>query len=261
MVKKLIVFDIDGTLINECNKVLSSTKKAIAALNIAGHDTVIATGRNAAMAKPIIDELNFHQYIVCNGAEAFSKHESIFKNPLNHKAVHRLLKLADELDHPIVYETAHNILRRSKIADSRIIDGMKYVGASVPEYDESERFHLDNELTQLLLFNDEASEPLYLSGDFPEFRFVRWYMSGVDVLPANGSKFETITHFSQYKNYQMKDVITFGDGNNDIEMIEGAGIGVAMGNAVPAAKEVSDIVTDSNNEDGIYKALKKLSLI
>lgn len=261
MVKKLIIFDIDGTLINDHLEILDSSKEAIKILRAAGHDTAIATGRNALMSREIIENLDFHQYIVCNGAEAFSNHETIYKNPLDKEALYRLIELADRENHPVVYETAHEFLRRSSEIGDRIKHGMKFVGQSVPAYDESGRFHIENELTQLLLFNNEAEEHLYNNGAFPEFRFVRWYEDAVDVLPADGSKAETIAHFAEHKGYKPEDVVAFGDGNNDAEMIREAGIGVAMDNAVPKVKDAADLITDSNNEDGIYKALKKLDLI
>lgn len=58
-----------------------------------------------------------------------------------------------------------------------------------------------------------------------------------------------------------EDVITFGDANNDIEMLETAGVGVAMGNANPEIKEIADVVTATNNQDGIWQALRELSLV
>ncbi|NRG48280.1 HAD hydrolase family protein, partial [Bacillus sp. CRN 9] len=59
----------------------------------------------------------------------------------------------------------------------------------------------------------------------------------------------------------LEDVYAFGDGLNDIEMLEASGTGVAMGNAFDVVKEAADIVTDHVNEDGIWKGLKQLNLI
>lgn len=59
----------------------------------------------------------------------------------------------------------------------------------------------------------------------------------------------------------IKDTIAFGDGRNDIEMLETAGLGIAMGNAVDEAKAVADYVTARIEDDGIQKALKKFKLI
>lgn len=249
-------------MLTDKKEVLDSTRKALRILREEGHDTVIATGRNAMMSQEVFDTLDFHQYIVCNGAEAFVNHESIYKNPLNEEALARLLEIADYNQHSVVYETAHELIRRSSEIGDRVKEGMKFVGQDVPTYDESKTFHLDRSLIQLLLFIDsKEKEELYLNQNLNEFRFVRWHENAVDVLPANGSKAETISYLAKHKGFDKEDVITFGDGNNDIEMTQNAGIGVAMGNAVPKVKEVADLVTDTNEQDGIYKALKELDLI
>lgn len=260
MTKKFIFFDIDGTLLDDKKEVLDSTRKALRAVREAGHETAIATGRNAYMASEIIKDLEFNHYIVCNGAEAFYNNETAYRNPLDVESLQHLFKIADEQNHHLIYQTAYKFYRRSKEINDRIVEGMKYVGHPAPDYDESRRFHLDNDLIQLLLFINEDENIEHYHEKFPNFRFVRWYENAVDILPANGSKFETIKILAQSQGFKKEDIITIGDGNNDFEMILKAHHGIAMGNAVDAVKEVADYVTDTNNDDGIYKALKRLDL-
>ena len=261
MDKKFIFFDIDGTLLDDNKEVLDSTRETLKSLSAAGHDLAIATGRNALMAAEVIKDLAFNHYIVCNGAEAFYNHETAYKNPLDQGALHRLIERADAESHPLVYETAHEIFRRSKEVNPRVANGMKYVGHEIPAYDDTERFHVDHELIQLLLFIDDEDSELYRQAEFPEFRFVRWYEEAVDVLPATGSKYETIKILAEQKGYDHEDIITVGDGNNDFEMIKKSGYGIAMANGEPHVREVADLVTNTNNDNGIYKAFKRLDLI
>ena len=63
------------------------------------------------------------------------------------------------------------------------------------------------------------------------------------------------------KHYQINlgEVMAFGDGNNDIDMLKHVGVGVVMGNANDLVKAASDFVTDTINDDGIFKALKNLN--
>src|SRR5699024_4052181 len=82
---------------------------------------------------------------------------------------------------------------------------------------------------------------VYRQADFPEFRFVRWYEKAVDVLPATGSKYETISILAEQKGYEHEDIITVGDGNNDFEMIQKSGYGIAMANGEPRVKEVATL--------------------
>jgi hypothetical protein len=259
MEKKFLFFDIDGTLLTDDKVILDSTKEAIKKLHEQGHETAIATGRNAKMAKEIIDELGMKNYIVCNGAAGYFHEERAYFNPLDKAAFQRLLKVADANGHQVVYETAHEVKRRDQEAGTRMKEGMKFVGYEVPEYDRE--FHKENDLTQLLLFYNEEEKDLYENGQFPEFRFVRWYKDGVDVLPANGSKYETIIKVAESKGFKKEDIIAFGDGLNDYEMISNVGMGIAMGNAEEIVKEVAEMVTHTNNNHGISLALKELTLI
>lgn len=259
MEKKIIFFDIDGTLLTDDKTILDSTKKAIKKLQDQGHETAIATGRNAKMSKDIIDELNMKNYVVCNGAAGYFHNERAYFNPLNKEAFERFMKTADSNEHQIVYETAHELKRRSKQTDNRIENGMQSVGYEVPDYDRG--FYKHHELTQALVFYNEEERHLYEDGQFPEFRFVRWYESGVDVLPENGSKYETIIRLSESKGFKKENIIAFGDGLNDYEMISNVGIGIAMGNAKNSIKQVAEKITDTNNNGGIHLALKELALI
>lgn len=259
MNKKMIYFDIDGTLLTDSKTILDSTREAIARLQENGHEVAIATGRNAKMAKELIDELNLPNYIVCNGAAGFFHHKQVFANPLDKKALERLILVADANNHQIIYETAKDLKRRSEEISQAVESGMKHVGFDVPDVETD--FHKQHDLTQALIFYSENDRHLYEDGQFPEFRFVRWYESGVDILPADGSKYETIFKLSTDKGFKKEDVIAFGDGLNDYEMIGNVGMGVAMGNAVPSVKQVAEMVTDTNNNDGIFKALKELKLI
>lgn len=259
MNKKMIYFDIDGTLLTDEKTILDSTREAIAQLQENGHEVAIATGRNAKMAKDLIDELNLPNYIVCNGAAGFFHHKQVYTNPLDKNALDRLILVADANHHQMIYETAKDLKRRSEEISEAVESGMQYVGFAVPEVETE--FYKQHDLTQALIFYSENERHLYEDGQFPEFRFVRWYEAGVDILPADGSKYETIFKLSTEKGFEKKDIIAFGDGLNDYEMIGNVGMGVAMGNAVPIVKEVAEMVTDTNNNDGIFKALKELKLI
>lgn len=259
MTKKMIFFDIDGTLLTDEKTILSSTREAIKTLQENGHEVAIATGRNALMAKELIDELNVPNYIVCNGAAGFFHHEEVYSNPLDKQALERLIKVADKHDHQLIYETAKELKRRSEKVSEEVSSGMKHVGFPVPDVDRS--FYENHDLTQALIFYSGKESHLYEEGQFPEFRFVRWYEAGVDILPADGSKFETIAKMAALKGFEKEDVIAFGDGLNDYEMIANVGLGISMGNGESIVREVADMVTASNNDDGIYKALKELELI
>lgn len=82
----------------------------------------------------------------------------------------------------------------------------------------------------------------------------------LEVIPSQINKGQGIRSICEVLGIEPKQVIAFGDAENDIPMLQAAGIGVAMGNAADAVKAAADYVTDSNNEDGIAAALKALSV-
>ncbi|EUJ55190.1 hypothetical protein MCOL2_09531 [Listeria fleischmannii FSL S10-1203] len=102
---------------------------------------------------------------------------------------------------------------------------------------------------------------LFTKKNFPQYRFLRWHDVSVDVCPANGSKAKGIRELIKKLGFQMEDTYAFGDGLNDIDMLQEVGCGIAMGNGREEVKQVADYVTDSVDEDGIMKALKHFRLL
>ena len=90
---------------------------------------------------------------------------------------------------------------------------------------------------------------------------VRWNDAFVDVLPEGGGKTEGIACVLEALGLTREQSIAFGDGGNDVEMLQYAGIGVAMGNACPEAKAAADYVTDDILADGLANGLRHFGLI
>jgi Cof subfamily protein (haloacid dehalogenase superfamily) len=135
---------------------------------------------------------------------------------------------------------------------------MHSFGAQLPELDMD--FPEEKEVYQALAFYGKEYEHFF-DEKYSKLRFVRWHENSVDVVPKEGSKAATILCVAEQLGIAQEDVICFGDGQNDREMLTAAGVGVAMGNAVPEIQQVADMVTASNDEDGIWLALKELQLI
>ena len=95
----------------------------------------------------------------------------------------------------------------------------------------------------------------------PDCDFQRSNPYIVDIVPKGGSKLRGIQFFLAEQGLALSEAMAFGDHLNDIEMLQGVGVGVSMGNGTPETKAAADFVTDSNNEDGIEKALRHFNLI
>lgn len=105
------------------------------------------------------------------------------------------------------------------------------------------------------------SEKEKLKQKLPSCDFKRSNAYSVDIVPKKGSKMKGIHEFLAYEGIAIEEAMAFGDHENDIEMLKGVGIGVAMGNAQQVAKTAANYVTVSNNEDGIAQALKHYGII
>lgn len=254
---KIVFFDIDGTLLDHDKNLPISTKEAIRSLKENGVFVAIATGRAPFMFESLRKELDIDSFVSFNGQYVVFEGETIYQNPLNSQKLEQLYLNASEKAHPIVF--MNHMTMKSSVKHHDFID--KSLGSlkfAHPEYDGL--FYVDRDLYQSLLFCEEGEERHYRE-TYPEFTFIRWHPYSVDILPSGGSKAEGIKKMIERLGFKEEDVYAFGDGLNDFEMLEEAGTGVAMGNAVPELKELADMVTRDVAEDGIWHGLKQLKLI
>lgn len=92
-------------------------------------------------------------------------------------------------------------------------------------------------------------------------RITAWWTRAADITPANGNKGVGVRKILDYYHLDKENAIAFGDGTNDIEMLEAVGTGVAMGNATDDVKTVADAICGHVAEDGIYHYCKEQGLI
>lgn len=256
-VKKIAFFDIDGTLLDRNKQLPHLTKEALAKLKENEVFVAIATGRAPFMFENLRKELDIDSFVSFNGQYVVFENEVIYKNPLDTKEIENLYTYSMEMNHPMVFMDEK--VMKASVADNEYIElcikGLKFPYPSVDE-----DYFQDNEVFQSLIFCEEQDDALYET-NFPNSRFVRWHRFSTDVLPAGGSKAEGIKLMAERLGFNMKDVYAFGDGLNDIEMLQTVGTGVAMGNAAEQVKTAADVTTTSVDDDGIWNALKKLKLI
>lgn len=109
-------------------------------------------------------------------------------------------------------------------------------------------------------FVDKTEEAL-LSEKLEGCDFARWHPEGVNILRKGGSKKEGIRKFMEVYDLKREEIMAVGDGDNDFEMIEYAGTGVAMGNGTDLAKKAADYITSDIDSEGIKNALEHFTLI
>lgn len=258
MTRKLIFFDIDGTLLNDDKELPIKTVEAIEALKAKGHIVAIATGRGPFMYQDIREKLDIDTYVSYNGSYVVYEGTPIYTSPLDKRALLQLETEGHERQHPMMFMD-HKDMKQNVKDHASINESMATLKLTfTPDYDPS--YHADRDLYQALFFVDDEELKLY-DQRFPEFEFVRWHPLSVDILPKGGSKWRGIKQLIEHVAIDPSDVYAFGDGLNDVEMLEHIHNSVAMGNGCPEAKQVADFVTTDVNEDGLYLGIKEMGLL
>ncbi|WP_047979810.1 Cof-type HAD-IIB family hydrolase [Ornithinibacillus contaminans] len=255
--QSVLFFDIDGTLLDHNKELPNSTKEAIQQLKAKGHVVAIATGRGPFMYKRLREELGIDTYVSYNGQYVVVKGEVAYKNPLHRPSLEKLTNDALKNNHPVVYMSP-TVMRSNVPEHAFITESISTLKMEMPSHDPL--YYQDNDIFQTLLFCEEGEEKQYEEA-FPAFDFVRWHPLSVDVLPKGGSKAQGIEQAMQKLQFAKEHQYAFGDGLNDIEMLESVTNSVAMGNAEEIVKSHAKYVTKPVDQDGIYHGLKMLGLL
>jgi Cof subfamily protein (haloacid dehalogenase superfamily) len=257
MKRKIVFFDIDGTLMDGDKKVPESTKQAIQQL--ADQDTfiAIATGRAPFMFTSLLSELNIDSFVSFNGQYVVHRNEVVLKNPLNREQLTVLEEKAKANKHPMVF-LDHLEMKANEKDHSHIRKSLTDLKLEYPEVDS--QFYQNREIYQALVFCKQQDEHCY-NGKHPDFDFIRWHDFSMDVIPTGGSKAKGVERLLDHLSMNREDAIAFGDALNDIEMLKYVGTGIAMGNAMEEAKAAADYITKDVSDNGILYGLKAAGLL
>lgn len=254
---KILFIDVDGTLYDTNKTLPESAKTAIMEAKQKGHIVAISTGRAPFMIEPILKELEIDSYVCFNGQFVVLKGEVIHTGAIEKEYLGEVTRFAGERSHPLVYLDENKMV--SSIEEHPDVEtGISSLKFPYPEVDET--FFENHPVYQTLIFCTEE-EQLQYEQSFPHLKFVRWHPVSCDVLPEGGSKAKGMQVMLDRIGLTMDDAIAFGDGLNDVEMLDAAGIGVAMGNALPEVKKRADFVAEHVNSGGLAKAMRELNLI
>lgn len=254
---KLLLLDIDGTLLDSHKKLPASAKEALEQARLNGHDLAIATGRGPFMITTILEELKIDTYITFNGQYISHKNEIVHKQAIDAEMLKEILEYAEQRDHPIVFMNEEKMVSSIDFHPD-IEESIQTLKIPHPEIEED--FHLNHEVYQALVFCAKEEEQQYHEA-FKEVDFVRWHRVSCDISPKGGTKASGIKHLIRATGHSIEDTIAFGDGLNDLDMMDVAGFSVAMANGHEETKKRASYVTDHVDNDGLAKAFKHLNLI
>jgi len=252
---KIVFFDIDGTLLNTRRELPPSTIQAVRGLQDRGVETVIATGRTPANFAHIREQLGIESYISLNGSYVVREGEVLANQMLQLEYIERLNTLSTEYGHALGWIGTEEL---GLYADHPQVSAiLEMYGMKMPV---NPQFYKQCEVYQGMLFCPEEEISPYVQG-VPDLQFVRFDEYAVDVVRNNLNKAVGIEHYLKATGIAPDSCIAFGDGLNDIEMLQGVGLGIAMGQAKEIVKHAAKRVTRSVDEDGIALALHELGLI
>ena len=285
---KLIAIDLDGTLLNSYGVITENTKKIIKKVEEQGVNIILASGRPIDSIRAIANEIESKKYFIAgNGAIVYDieKDEIIYENCLKKQKVLEIIKICEEnsigysiytekeilttaLKYNVLYYHKENLKKpEDKKTKISIIQNMeeyikndntsRYLKITVCDED---KIVFDSIIRKLRNLKDvEVLDVSHMARKTikqgTEEIAVEYYYT--EISRKNVDKWNAIEFLAKKLEIESKDIMAIGDNINDKQMIENAGLGVAMGQSTPVITNVANEVTSGNNEEGVAKILQK----
>ncbi len=257
---KAIFFDIDGTLLSHTTKSVSvSTKEALHLLKQKGIYTFVASGRHISEMKDLpLDDLKFTDYITLNGQYCFNNDGIIYDLAIDQNDINNMIHYIDKYPFPCIF--VEDELMYINYHNKAVQIVQDAISTPLPDINDLHRgYH--HKIYQMIPYDIDKNKEKEILKLMPHCKSTRWHDLAIDLIPKNGGKQNGIQQVLNYYGIKQNETMAFGDGDNDIDMLEFVEIAIAMGNATDKVKEVSDYITDDVDHDGIYNALKKYKII
>ncbi len=265
---RLLVVDIDGTLLGKEGVISDEDRAALAAAQQAGVKVCLSTGRASQGCRWIVDELSLDGYhIFFDGALVLGPNGELYAEPLARGVVKEVvdfvrkndiyLELYSATDYFVEWENWATEIHRSYFKlEPMVVDfaklrgGEKFVKGGLITRDDEEKAKAQsfrNRFDRSLRFS-AARSPAYPGVEF------------INVLAPDVSKGKALTALASHLGVPLSEVMAIGDGTNDISLLSIAGLAVAMGNAPDEVKAVAHRVTDEVGKSGVAAAVNEFLL-
>lgn len=281
---KLIVSDMDGTLLNEKMEVSDRNIQAIKDAQNAGIEFLIATGRGLSEAEPFLRNQVHPGYITLNGAEVFdNKGEMISSNPISAESQNKVVDYFHKYD--IYFEVVTNKGIFSNDREARVNNLANLLVKLNPGTSFKQALRDTQERVKMMpmnfvdsydhIFNDQSFKIMKLIGfnehqhkvlapmkkeitkNIKDVVVTSSSPNNVEINSVDAQKGIALLQYAKKRNISPDEIMAIGDNLNDYSMIRDAGVGVAMKNAIPAIKEIAQIETDNNANDGVAQIIEK----
>lgn len=256
--RHLIALDLDGTLLPKNQDISLRTKQALQKAKKAGHIVMIATGRPYRASKRYYNELNLTTPIInFNGASVhhpLDPHYPQINEKIDLNTSLAIIQLCNEVgveNMMVEMNDAFYMKHKSGFFAHFLTDGLEPLAVGKLE-------ELINTAPTAILVEPKIEQihalKEALDQSNSETTLQRWWKGDISILeiaPNHVTKATALETVASHYNVKPEHIIAFGDEENDLEMINYAGQGIAMANAIPSLKELATHVTKSNEEDGI----------
>ncbi|TFD99884.1 Cof-type HAD-IIB family hydrolase [Jeotgalibacillus sp. R-1-5s-1] len=241
---KLIALDMDGTLLRDDHSVSDENRAAIKSAQDQGVSVMISTGRPLVYCQEIVESLGLATYLITvNGSEIWDQHLNLIdRTKIDSSHIEFMYNLAQKHNTNYWSSTVEGVWNKRTSFPENIHDyqWLKF-GFNIE----------DDEIRETIRKELESRKVLEITNSSP---------TNIEVNAAGINKAAAIRKVCDRLNITMDSVMAVGDSLNDLAMIRESGIGVAMGNAQDAVKDEADWVTDTNEHDGVAKAIRKFVL-
>lgn len=261
---KLIAIDMDGTLLNSNKEISDRTIQAITKAKNKGINVVLATGRILSSAQIYADRLNLNSHILaCNGAIICDGDKNVVHSvPMGLEAVEKVISLGEKYktyfhfynekslySNQYVQEVVDYYSERDQKIDFNIFKDYNEI-AMDKELNIYKFLFIDNDLDKLSILRSELDQ-------VEDLGITKSWSNNIEVMNKDVSKGLGLKHLCNLLNISSQQVIAIGDNENDISMIDFAGLGVAMGNGSDIVKSRANYITSTNDEDGVANVIEK----
>jgi len=276
VMKNLVFFDVDGTLVTRNNHIPKSTIQAIKQLKQNDVLPVIATGRAPVLIREIANKLKIDSYIAMNGQYIVYQGDVIYENPIDMTLVDKLVEFATEQQDGMILSTRDEIIANSVISltdRGRLFTFLKGIVGLIPDRIQlyfwermmkntpAKEDYADKDIFMMNINADQEEEVAYRKKFDDHLTFTRANERSMDIINKGVSKAKGAQKLMTKLDIPKQQTYAFGDGLNDLELMQFVGTGVAMENGFEELKAASDFITTSVFDDGIANGLKKLKLI
>lgn len=265
---KLVAIDMDGTLLNSKKELLEETKQYFKDFHKKETETllVLCTGRPETGIRPYLKDLGYleenHYIISQNGANIYESRtgKRVMDAFLDSAAIQKWIELGKKHGISVMGAGVDYYYCFDQEPTEWMEFDVKLVSGKLKRIPTKESLNTD--FYKILLMGDEEQlnefETYIPEAWRDEFYVVRSQKYLVEVLTKGVNKAFGLEKLAKELNIQPSEIAAIGDAANDIEMLEYAGLAIAMGNASEEVKAISDIVTDTNENNGVIKAINKL---